>query len=179
MREFVDRTWKTSGPLASIPVRDGETARKPRAPRPQRPRSAAEETRNDGLLGEPSGAALLTPEGPHPLAAVRATPEAGRRRTRARKARRNYRSFVVRYGGEFTGIYNAEMEITPRAAFRRVEQGLLAENPGFDPNLLELYRPVLLRSARPARPVRPVRGKLEKLEKVEESPVPESPVPGS
>ena len=81
-----------------------------------------------------------------------------------RGTRRNgHRQFVVSYAGSFVGFFEAEADITPREAFIRVAADLAAGDDGFDPEKLEIYKPVLLRGARPANGCPRVRGKLKRV----------------
>ncbi len=76
--------------------------------------------------------------------------------------RRGERNFLVAYEGKFVGVYEAEEELTPNEAFLRVA-GDLASRKDFDPRKLQLYKPVLLRSARPAKRARFVSGTLTEI----------------
>ncbi len=76
--------------------------------------------------------------------------------------RRGERNFLVAYEGKFVGVYEAEEELTPNEAFLRVA-GDLASRKDFDPGKLQLYKPVLLRSARPAKRARFVSGTLTEI----------------
>jgi hypothetical protein len=85
--------------------------------------------------------------------------------------RRGERNFVVAYDGRFVGVFEAEEELTPREAFLRVA-GDLSCRKNFDPEKLQLYKPVLLRSARPPKGSKFVSGKLTEIGgRIHEGPV--------
>lgn len=79
---------------------------------------------------------------------------------------RQGRSLLVSYGGEFLGIYHAPGKITNRKAYGIVAAVLREELPDFDPERLELHRPVRL----PGPPVSellspPAIGRFKRFEK--------------
>ena len=76
------------------------------------------------------------------------------------KKRHGNRSFVVSYKGAFVGFFEAEAELTPREAFVRIASDMAARDPAFEPGRLELYKPVLIKSARPSNGLEKLRGKL-------------------
>jgi hypothetical protein len=80
----------------------------------------------------------------------------------ARPRKKGERSFIISYDGVFVGFFEAEGDVTPREAFLRVAQELASED-GFDAERLELYKPVLIRNAKPAKAIHVVRGKMAKL----------------
>jgi hypothetical protein len=82
----------------------------------------------------------------------------------ARSARRyGQRQFVVRYDEAFVGFFEADTDISPREAFIRVAADLGASDDSFDPDRLEIYKPVLLRGARPQNGIARVKGKLRRV----------------
>lgn len=74
--------------------------------------------------------------------------------------RRGERNFLVRYDGHFVGVFEAEEDLTPRQAFILVARDLAAADPAFAPEKLEIFKPVLLKAARPAKGLGAIRGKL-------------------
>ncbi len=54
------------------------------------------------------------------------------------------RDILVRYNGEFVGVYRTPRKITNRTAYRTLAAVLQGEVPDFDPEKLELFRPVPL-----------------------------------
>lgn len=80
--------------------------------------------------------------------------------TTPRPRKHGERRFVVAYRGSFVGFFEAESELTPREAFIRVASDMAARDGSFDPQRLELFRPVLLKNARPTEDLHLLRGKL-------------------
>jgi len=66
---------------------------------------------------------------------------------------RRQRDFLIRYDGAFIGHYHATKPVLPRLAFGQIARELKHKLPGFDPALLELFRPVKLRVLGVARAV--------------------------
>lgn len=190
MREFIIREWKQgsgepSGKGKSKRSDAGETSsRSRRASRettvesPKRraqevpqeaPREAAPlpELKAEGLESQirvahipVKRAAGSTGSGPKSPALTRAPARSPADPSKPRK--KGERSFIIAYDGVFVGFFEAEGEVTPREAFLRVAQELASEE-GFEAEKLELYKPVLLRNAKPAKAIHVVRGKLAKL----------------
>ncbi len=78
----------------------------------------------------------------------------------APRKRHGERIFVVSYESGFVGFFEAAAELTPREAFIRVASDMAARDPDFDPERLELYKPVLIKSARPTDGLDKLRGRL-------------------
>lgn len=77
-----------------------------------------------------------------------------------KESRRSPSTFLISYNSVFIGVYEAEGAVTPRQAFQRVAQELIAARAELDESQLRLYRPVLLRSARPSKATDVARGTL-------------------
>ncbi len=164
MREFVIKQWNALGygkdqepapEEPSPPVSSREP--KPSAPKPA---SASTSISIDEIPKPRSAPAEDAPQRvearalPASPRAAAAPPRAGRRR--------GERNFVVAYDGRFVGVFEAEEELTPREAFVRVA-GDLSCRKDFDPEKVQLYKPVLLRSARPPKGAKFVSGKLTEI----------------
>jgi hypothetical protein len=80
------------------------------------------------------------------------------------EGRRSTSTFLISYESVFIGVYEAEGAVTPRQAFQRVAQELIAARDELDESQVRLYRPVLLRSARPSKATDVVRGTLSLFE---------------
>jgi hypothetical protein len=177
MREYIIRDWKAQEPASGEDSDDesgaddwGEAREVPAEVAPFSPPPAAPEAR-EVSDSQPAAA----PEDPtlggairfkrFPAAATR--PREERPAPREAKAgspprKRGERQFIIAYDGVFVGFFEATEEVTPREAYVRVAQDL-AEDESFDSEKLSLYKPVLLRSARPARGVNVIRGKMARL----------------
>ena len=158
MREFVIKQWNGLGfGKAQEPVPEepspSATLREPKT-------SARTPASFDDLPKPRSAPAEDAPQEvearvlPTPRQVVATPPRAARRR--------GERNFVVAYEGRFVGVFEAEEELTPREAFVRVA-GDLSCRKDFDPEKVQLYKPVLLRSARPAKGSKFVSGKLTEI----------------
>jgi hypothetical protein len=55
-----------------------------------------------------------------------------------------HRDYLIAYGGRFIGHYRSPRRITDRTAFRHVAQRLAEGIDGFDPQLLEVFKPLPL-----------------------------------
>jgi hypothetical protein len=186
MREFIIREWKKgsgepSGKGKPKRAEGGETSsRSRRASREttvESPRRRAEpapeeaaplpELRAEGLESQirvahipvkrASGSTGSKPAAPALTQAPAQSPG-----DPAKPRKKGERSFIIAYDGVFVGFFEAEGEVTPREAFLRVAQELASEE-GFEAEKLELYKPVLIRNAKPAKAIHVVRGKLAKL----------------
>jgi hypothetical protein len=82
---------------------------------------------------------------------------------------RGERAFFISYEGSFMGFFEAEVDTTPRQAFLRVAEEMVSSDKNFDPDQLELHKPVLLRAARPTKNCKLVRGKLTRIASPEET----------
>lgn len=70
------------------------------------------------------------------------------------------RCFVVAYKGSFIGFFEAQTTLKPHEAFLRVAADMAARDESFVPARLELFKPVLIKSARPPEDENLFRGKL-------------------
>lgn len=203
MREFIIRDWKqgdsasdseeTSGEeggaraeaparreapeprVFNAPARRGEM--EPLAETPPMP-----ELRAEGLAGQVRVTQIPAKRASTPSSRAAQRPAGG---APARPRKRGERSFIISYDGVFVGFFEAENEVTPREAFMRVAQEM-ASDEGFVPEKLEIYKPVLIKSAKPSKAINVVRGKLAKLSwqakgtgVVQASPAPETAEPES
>ena len=179
MREFVIKDWKTLGPLSSEP--ELETVHPPKkGARPGSKEAAASKSlvsveidsgsgpqvvveRSTGnqrnvppVPAEAPGKVKVTQsprkaeEIPAPAAAAKpSTPK-----------RRGQRSFIIALDGKFVGYFESDRDISSREAYLRIAQELAGADEQFEPGKLELYKPVLLRGARPSLGLNVVRGKI-------------------
>ena len=186
MREFIIREWKQgsgepSGKGKPRRAERGETTSRsrrasrettiesPKRPAQEVPQEAAPlpELKAEGLESQIRVAHIpvkrasgSTGSGPAAPTLTRAPARSPADPSKPRK--KGERSFIIAYDGVFVGFFEAEGEVTPREAFMRVAQELASEE-GFEAEKLELYKPVLLRNAKPAKAIHVVRGKLAKL----------------
>lgn len=169
MREFVVKDWKSSGPLRLM--RDAQDG--PEKPGQVQPSvrtfaiSAAGKEKAEPVAPAtpPSAPEPPTPElrssAPPPAALPRPSSAAEPRRASPAK-KQGERVFVVHYAGSYVGLYQAEDELKPQEAFLCVARELSSQGP-FDPEKLTLYKPVLIKSARPPKGMHFVRGTLCKV----------------
>jgi hypothetical protein len=177
MREYIIRDWKAQEAADEAGAEEAEARARPAAetrlppppPPPPAPQQRAPEAPAAPAIAEPEdqtlGGAVRFKRFPaasasRPHEAPRPAPRGAKSGSPARK--RGERRFIIAYDGVFVGFFEAAEEVTPREAFKRVAQDL-AEEESFDPEKLALYKPVLLRSARPARGVNVIRGKMASL----------------
>ncbi|HZN60511.1 MAG TPA: hypothetical protein VFD71_20735 [Planctomycetota bacterium] len=122
---------------------------------PARPAQRPQETR----VVDPRGTDKRPPQrsGPMPRPADRKTGGAD-----AAKKPGN-RSFVVSYAGSFVGFFEADVEVRPKEAFLRIAADFASRDPHFDAQKLELYRPVLVRSARAPAGMTSFRGRFRRV----------------
>lgn len=174
MREFIIRDWKAQEAAAEAESEaddQTEAREEPAEVRPAPPPAPpqARETPASPPITEPEdqtlGGAIRVKR--FPAAAPSRPREESRPAPRDAKAgspprKRGERQFIIAYDGVFVGFFEAAEEVTPREAYVRVAQDL-AEDESFDPAKLSLWKPVLLRSARPARGVNVIRGKMARL----------------
>jgi hypothetical protein len=184
MREFIIKDWKSQEAAPETEDRteartEPEEVEEIRPPPPAAAPEDAEDTAPD--VPEAAAAPAIVRVEPEDQtlggairmkrfpAVVAVAPHTEEPRPAPREARavapqrkRGERRFIIAYDGVFVGFFEAVEEVTPREAFVRVAQDM-AEDESFDPDKLALYKPVLLRSARPARGVNVIRGKMARL----------------
>jgi hypothetical protein len=171
MREFVVRDWKQDGPLSLGHDRPAEevTPKEPSALTPvivgDWDSSGVAPDAAEPAAGQEQEQVVTLPEprvARRPAATTkrRPAPRSDSPRRRGMPKRRD-RNFVVAYGGTFLGLVEADSDITPREAYLRAAQEVAAWQEDFRPELLQLYKPVLLRSARPSKSCSVVPGRLE------------------
>ena len=164
MREFVIKQWnglefgKDQEPASEEPS-PSKSSREPKTPA-REPKSSMREPVSFDDLPKPRSAPAEVPQEVEPL--VLLTPLRAPATLPRAARRRGERNFVVAYEGRFVGVFEAEEELTPREAFVRVA-GDLSCRKDFDPEKVQLYKPVLLRSARPAKGSKFVSGKLTEI----------------
>ena len=190
MREFIIREWKQG---SGEPSEKGKTRRAEKGETSSRSRRASRETTVESPRRRAQEIPQEAPQEPAPLPELKAeglesqirvahipvkrAPASTGSTTKApaltraparspadpsKLRKKGERSFIIAYDGVFVGFFEAEGEVTPREAFLRVAQELASEE-GFEAERLELYKPVLLRNAKPAKAIHVVRGKLAKL----------------
>ncbi len=151
MREFVIKQWRglaTERARGPVPEEHpGSVSSHTSSIRVCESASPEHLSKPDSLPAEEAPPAPKVEESPPPTPAAR---------------RRGERNFVVAYEGRFVGVFEAEEELTPREAFLRVA-GDLSGRKDFDPEKLQLYKPVLLRSARPPKGGKFVSGTLTEI----------------
>ena len=69
---------------------------------------------------------------------------------------------MASYDDQFVGVFEAQEDLTPREAYLRIA-GELSSRGEFVPEKLQLYKLVLLRSARPPKGSKFVAGKLTEI----------------
>ena len=176
MREYIIRDWKAQEPASeeesdAEPGADDreevrevqEVASSSPPPAPQA-REVSESPRASDPADPTLGGAIRFKRFPAATARPREESRPAPREAKAGSSprKRGERQFIIAYDGVFVGFFEAVEEVTPREAYVRVAQDL-AEDESFAPEKLSLYKPVLLRSARPARGVNVIRGKMARL----------------
>lgn len=141
MREFVIQSPKPENNAGSRP--------KPRAPLPSPPSSRRRY----------QTPAIVAKQASRPAKDLKPAAKSSTESPPPRK-RHGEKIFVVSYEGSFVGFFEAAAELTPREAFLRVASDMAARDPDFEPERLEIYKPVLIKSARPADGLQRLRGRL-------------------
>jgi hypothetical protein len=176
VREFLIKDFKTLGPLAAEPeIEEANPQKKGAKTGPKKAAAlvAVEITSGSGPQVVVERAAVNKRKVPSlPEAAPRAerAPPSTRKEEEipapradvkpAASKRGGQRSFIIALNGNFVGYFEADRDITSREAYLRIAQELAAADEKFELEKLELYKPVLLRGARPSPGLKVVRGKM-------------------
>lgn len=143
-----------------VPRKEGFALDEPHTLPQSRPASTAKAPHR--VPAPPKPVAGRTPGRVAPRPAVRAAAHNLSATKAPKQKKRGERDFIIAYDGAFVGFFQAVEEIAPREAFMRIAQEM-SEKESFDAAKLELYKPVLLKSARPSKTVCVVRGKIASL----------------
>ncbi|HVR73143.1 MAG TPA: hypothetical protein VMT52_02375 [Planctomycetota bacterium] len=144
-----------------VPRKEGVALDEPHALPPARPApTAAQKTYQ--VPAPPKPVAARTPGRVAARPAARTAAQHLSASKAPKQKKRGERDFIIAYDGAFVGFFEAVEEISPREAFMRIAQEM-SEKETFDAAKLELYKPVLLKSARPSKTVCVVRGKIASL----------------